>query len=414
MPRQRRDALLDSRERRLKLPVQKEPHWRPLQRGLTLGYTRNRRSAGSWIVRRFANGRYVHERIGVADDYDEADGVVVLSWSDAVKRSIGLEARLAANPNAARITVRQVIDEYLRTREARSRSGYSLRVDRISLHAHVLPKLGNRRLIELTTHDLQRWLDGLIRHTDDREKKRRSQATANRIWNVFRAALNHAFRAGLVDSDTAWRRVRPFPNVDRPGERALSILEARRVIENAEHAFGVFARVILLTGLRPDEAANLTVGDFDGMRVAVAPRKTGKGRSIPLNAEGRTLLSRIVQGRSGREPLLLREDGERWTPRTWQKGMRRAVTAAEIEPATVRDLRRSFGTLLINAGARAESVQRLLGHGDQRMTLRTYARLLDEAQRADMEKLPTIAESTHMEQLPDPLTRTRTGPVPSV
>jgi len=71
--------------------------------------------------------------------------------------------------------------------------------------------------------------------------------------------------------------------------------------------------------------------------------------------------------------------------------MRRAVNASGIEPATVRDLRRSFGTLLINAGARAESVQRLLRHGDQRMTLRTYARLLDEAQRADMEKLPLIA-----------------------
>jgi integrase len=83
----------------------------------------------------------------------------------------------------------------------------------------------------------------------------------------------------------------------------------------------------------------------------------------------------------------------------WQKGMRRAVAAAGIEPATVRDLRRSFGTLLINAGARAESIQRLLGHSDQRMTLRTYARLLDEAQRADMEKLPTILEPTPVKEL---------------
>jgi len=298
MPRQRRDALLDSRERRLKLTVQKEPYWRPLQRGLTLGYTRNSRTAGSWIVRRFANGRYVHPRIGFADDYDDADGVGVLSWGDALKRSIGLETRLAANPETTRITVRQAVDDYLRMREARSRSGEGLRGDRISLHAHVLRKLGDRRLIELTTHDLQRWLDGLVRKTDDREKKRRSQATANRIWNVFRAALNHAFRSGLVDSDVAWRRVRPFRNVDRPGERALDVFEARQIIENADPAFGVFARLTFLTGLRPDEAANLTVGDFDGVRLAIAPRKTGKGRSIPLNGEGRALLIEIVEGRS--------------------------------------------------------------------------------------------------------------------
>jgi hypothetical protein len=119
-------------------------------------------------------GRYVHERIGFADDYDEADGCFVLSWADAVKRSIGLEARIAANPAARRLTVRDAVDDYLRTREARSRSGWAINIDRISLHSHVLPKLGDLQVIELTTHDLQRWLDGLVRRTEDREKKRRS------------------------------------------------------------------------------------------------------------------------------------------------------------------------------------------------------------------------------------------------
>jgi integrase len=41
------------------------------------------------------------------------------------------------------------------------------------------------------------------------------------------------------------------------------------------------------------------------------------------------------------------------------------------------DLRRSYGSLLLNAGANAEVIQELLGHADMRMTRRVYAHLLN-------------------------------------
>ena len=58
--------------------------------------------------------------------------------------------------------------------------------------------------------------------------------------------------------------------------------------------------------------------------------------------------------------------------------MRAANRAAKINPpARFHDLCRSYGSLLINAGASGEVIQKLLGHSDMRMTLRVYAHLLD-------------------------------------
>jgi integrase len=60
-------------------------------------------------------------------------------------------------------------------------------------------------------------------------------------------------------------------------------------------------------------------------------------------------------------------------------------------PATFHDLRRSYGSLLLNSGASAEVIQELLGHADLRMTRRAYAHLLQKTlQRAVKKHLPTF------------------------
>jgi integrase len=62
--------------------------------------------------------------------------------------------------------------------------------------------------------------------------------------------------------------------------------------------------------------------------------------------------------------------------------MRAACEAAEIyPPATFLDLRRSYGSLLLNSGAAADVISELLGHADMRMTRRAYAHLLDQTLR---------------------------------
>ena len=51
MARTVRDANLETRTARLRLPIRSEPYWRGLERGFALGY-RRRGKGGTWLARR--------------------------------------------------------------------------------------------------------------------------------------------------------------------------------------------------------------------------------------------------------------------------------------------------------------------------------------------------------------------------
>jgi hypothetical protein len=73
MPKPRKSSL-ETPTARLKLPIQKKPHWLRLGPGLSLGYRRNA-GAGTWSIRA-ADGRGQEwlKKFGAADD---------LSWPTA-------------------------------------------------------------------------------------------------------------------------------------------------------------------------------------------------------------------------------------------------------------------------------------------------------------------------------------------
>ena len=79
-------------------------------------------------------------------------------------------------------------------------------------------------------------------------------------------------------------------------------------------------------------------------------------------------------------------------------GIQAACTATKIAPvATFHDLRRSYGSLLLNSGAPADAIQELLGHVDLRMTRRTYAHMLDKTLRKAVTKhVRSFAENPTM------------------
>lgn len=62
------------------------------------------------------------------------------------------------------------------------------------------------------------------------------------------------------------------------------------------------------------------------------------------------------------------------------KGFKRILAAAGIENLRIHDLRHSFASLAVNAGATLYDVQHLLGHASPQTTQR-YAHLTDERLR---------------------------------
>ena len=84
MARTVRDTNLEKSAARLRLDARRKPYWRVLESGLHLGYRRTKEGGGSWVARRFiGDGKYKEHVFGVADDLQSADGVTILTFSDA-------------------------------------------------------------------------------------------------------------------------------------------------------------------------------------------------------------------------------------------------------------------------------------------------------------------------------------------
>src|SRR5215468_7828369 len=116
MARTIRDAQLETRTARDRLATRRKEYWRTLvPKALHLGYKRRRSGApGVWVVRRYigldgaGQGRYKAETLGLADDYQDADGARVLSYGQAQRLAHG-RAEQAQRPPTTILTVGDAI-----------------------------------------------------------------------------------------------------------------------------------------------------------------------------------------------------------------------------------------------------------------------------------------------------------------
>jgi integrase len=401
MARTVRDTNLETRAARLRLTPRRKPYWRVLESGLHLGYRRTKEGGGSWVARRFiGEGRYSETKIGTADDLQEADGVILRSFKQAQEAArdwwrIEERRELGHAPEDGPYTVAKALDAYFAERERRGSKG--LAKDRAAANVRVLPELGDVEIGKLTTKRLRDWQSSLatapkLTRTGQTTKKRKSQAvdpkdadavrarrsTANRTLTVLKAALNHAFHEGRVVTDDAWRKVKPFREADAPVVQFLSDDECRRIVNACQGAFRHIVRAALLTGCRYGELTRMRAADFnsDAGTITVQLSKAGKPRHVVLNDEGQALFAELTAGKTGRDPIFVRDDGEPWGPSHQQRPLDAASTRAKIEPAaTFHILRHTYASSLAMRGVPMGVIAAQLGHADTRMTEKHYAHL---------------------------------------
>jgi hypothetical protein len=284
LARKVRDKDLDSRTARAKLKVSGKPYYRALDEGLHIGY-RKGKTSGKWVVRYYLDNRkYEVETLdGVADDKADSDGIAVLSFAQAQqlarKKHAARQAAARAEPPAGPpYTVRNAIEDYLHFLKEKRRTEPDARY---RAGAFILPRLGDIAGRDLKNEALQAWLAWLAEQPprvrsrknkeqqfrafdpNDEEAQRRRQSSAMRVWTILKAALNQAWRARKIDSDVAWRTVRPFEDVDAARVRWLTNEESRRLINaSPEGEFRTLVRAALQTGVRFGALASLNVDDF--------------------------------------------------------------------------------------------------------------------------------------------------------
>jgi integrase len=284
---------------------------------------------------------------------------------------------------------------YLDWLDDKGKSDYSARK---RADAHILPKLGEVAVAELTTKQLHDWHVGLAKQAprirtekgkpqrhrqrdesaDAEEWKRKRRASANRTWTILRAALNKAWRDGKIASNAAWARVQPFEAVDAARIRYLSVAEAKRLLNASTAEFHKLVQAALQTGCRYGELIRLTVADYnpDAGTLHVRRSKSGKARHVFLTDEGMAIFAEMCTGRAGSDIMLVKNNGDPWkvAHQTWP--MAETCKRAKIYPAVgFHQLRHTWASHAVMNGVPLLVVAKNLGHADTRMVEKHYGHL---------------------------------------
>lgn len=225
--------------------------------------------------------------------------------------------------------------------------------------------------------------------------ERYAPATANKVLSALRGVAREAWRLGLIDAETH-ARIRDVPGVRGsrlPAGREVPIRELAKLFRACAEAgaSGVrdAAALALLygCGLRRSEAVSVDVAAFDGATVRVLG-KGNKERQVPVPVPAIAALRAWLELRGASPgPMLAPVRGRTVTVRPMSAQavmtaiLRRAADAgvAHLSP---HDLRRSYVTGLLRAGADLSTVQRLAGHASVTTTTRYDRRGDDEKAKA--------------------------------
>lgn len=228
-------------------------------------------------------------------------------------------------------------------------------------------------------------------------------ATANRMLSALRGVLREAWRLGQLSADDYHRAadVAPVRGSTLPAGRVLGVGEVVALFSacaaDPSPAGARDAAVLALAfgaGLRRAEVVALDVADVDLESGAV--RVTGKGskaREVYLAGGGLAAVRDWLSLRGDAPgPLLLSVNkagaigARRLTAQAIYSALRKRAAAAGVRAFSPHDLRRSFATGLLDAGADVANVAGLMGHASTDTT-RRYDRRGARARQRDAERL---------------------------
>ena len=219
---------------------------------------------------------------------------------------------------------------------------------------HIIPKLGNKPVGEVTRADVVDFLDRLERGEGLRHQ-------VNRCRETLRAIFAYAIERELVT-------VNPVVGVSKrkvetPRDRTLTADELTALwmaIEKLPELPRAYFRVVLLTGARRNEVRGMAWSELDldaGLwRLPAERTKSGRPFELPLSAPVLETLRTLP--RIG--PMVFAFDGKR--PMTVHQLIERVRRDAGLPDVRLHDLRRTLRTGLAELGVSFEVAERVLNH----------------------------------------------------
>ncbi len=304
--------------------------------------------------------------------FDQAKRQARTILADAMR---GLDPAEAQRLARGAPTVRNLAADYVERHAVPNKRPKGVKDDRAMLETVILPKLGKRKVAEITRRDIE------ALHITYVDRPYR----ANRVLALLSKMFNLAVEWGWRPDNPA-RGVKRFQEEKR--DRWLSDQELERlwrVLDNHPNRRAANAiQLQLLTGARLGEVLNARREAFDLERgVWTKPSHQTKQRKtehVPLSPQALDLVASILAEQDPGEPWLFPGNvpGQPLTDikKFWSGIMRQAG----LEGYRRHDNRHTYASHLVSDGLSLEVVGRLLGHTSPETTKR-YAHLADDPLR---------------------------------
>lgn len=338
----------------------------------TIGFCLECRPTGSTYTFRYQNeyGQLKQRRIARYGD-------ITFAEAQKIARKWRAEVVMGGDPAAQKAEKKAIADydaladqhyDYIKTYSKNPANTEAV------LRLHVRPKWGKKRLDEIKTQDVARWLADL-------RQSGKAPATVEKIRITFNRSFELALKWG-----TPGVRINPVRGIPRlkfsnARDRYLTSDDARRLLQATEVSLNPQLRsivgLLLLTGARKNELlkAQWQHVDVDRKVWFIPTTKTGKPRHVPLSQAALDIIDRLP--RFEKCPWLLPNPKTKLPFTDIKHPWDTARTAAGLEGLHIHDLRHSAASFMINAGIDLFAVGRILGHADHQSTMR-YSHLAND------------------------------------
>ena len=287
------------------------------------------------------------------------------------------------------LTLAEFVDEW-RANVAVNLKGSSTRAAESHLRAHIIPKLGDYHLPQITTKIVQSFVAYLAGGG-------RSRKTAENILLTLSSLLKTARSWGYSCGDFR------FADLTLPREgvkaepRSFTDEEVRRIIAGASEPLSTIVAVTAVLGLRIGETLALRTFDVDFAKHVIRVRQSvdaatrtvcgvkskASSADLPMSRELEARLQTHLQKHDHKNELLFVNGRGRpfSANKLREKQLHPLLDALGIPRGGFHSMRHGAASSLLADGATPAVVQAQLRHSDARITLGIYGHVVGDAQR---------------------------------
>ena len=236
-------------------------------------------------------------------------------------------------------------------------------------------KKGKFEIAAVSTEDIREFKSLL-------KKQRYTDKSISRKINSIKSFFRYLISQNIITENVAVSVTHPKIVEKPPGVLSKVEYRALRDACKGDIRIAAIVEVLLQTGMRISELANLKVQDIDLERnvIHITPNNSLAGRKIPLNKAAKDALLKYLQvrPRAREKTIFLTKTCRPFLVRNIRTTIDRYFRLAGIRHAKINDLRNTFIVEQLRNGTPLVYVSQLVGH-KRITTTEKYIQLIDGA-----------------------------------